>query len=75
MLDHRPLSATEVRRQNRNRVYRQLTASWEPITEQELAARLSMSLPTLSQNLNELAEMGLIDRSVTTSTTGGGVRG
>ncbi len=68
---HKPLSTIEVRRQNRNRVYRQLTALWEPVTKQELAAQLSMSLPTLSQNLNELAEMGLIDRSVTTSSTGG----
>ena len=71
MCAHKPLSTVEVRRQNRNRVYRQLTSLWEPITKQELAARLSMSLPTLSQNLNELAEMGLIDRSVTTSSTGG----
>lgn len=71
MCDRKPFSTAEVRRQNRNRVYRQLTATWEPITKQELAAQLSMSLPTLSQNLNELAEMGLIDRSVTTSSTGG----
>ena len=61
----------EVRRQNRNRVYRQLTATWEPITKQDLATQLSMSLPTLTQNLNELAELGLIDRSVTTLSTGG----
>ena len=71
MCPHKPLSTIEVRRQNRNRVYRHLTTLWEPVTKQELAARLSMSLPTLSQNLNELAEMGLIDRSVTTSSTGG----
>lgn len=71
MCDRKPFSTTEVRRQNRNRVYRRLTATWEPITKQELATQLSMSLPTLSQNLNELAEMGLIDRSVTTSSTGG----
>ena len=30
-----------------------------------------MSLPTLTQNLNELTEMGLIDRSITTDSTGG----
>ena len=71
MCDRKPFSTTEVRRQNRNRVYRQLTATWEPITKQDLATQLSMSLPTLSQNLNELAEMGLIDRSETTSSTGG----
>lgn len=71
MFDQKPFSTTQVRRQNRNRVYRQLTATWEPITKQDLATQLSMSLPTLTQNLNELAEMGLIDRSVTTSSTGG----
>ena len=71
MCAHRPLSTVEVRKQNRNRVYRQLISLWEPVTKQELAFRLSMSLPTLSQNLNELAEMGLIDRSSTTDSTGG----
>lgn len=71
MCAHRPLSTVEVRKQNRNRVYRRLTESWEPVTKQELAFRLSMSLPTLSQNLNELAELGLIDRSSTTDSTGG----
>ena len=71
MCDRKLFSTTEVRRQNRNRVYRQLTATWEPITKQDLATQLSMSLPTLSQNLNELGEMGLIDRSETTSSTGG----
>lgn len=71
MCAHRTLSTVELRKQNRNRVYRSLIMSWEPVTKQELAFRLSMSLPTLSQNLNELAEMGLIDRSVTTDSTGG----
>lgn len=71
MCAHRPLSTVELRKQNRNRVYRCLTTLWEPVTKQELAYSLSMSLPTLSQNLNELAEMGLIDRSATTDSTGG----
>lgn len=71
MCAHRTLSTVELRKQNRNRVYRCLTTLWEPVTKQELAFRLSMSLPTLSQNLNELAEMGLIDRSATTDSTGG----
>ena len=71
MSAHRPLSTVELRRQNRNRVYRYLIARWEPVTKQELSFRLSMSLPTLTQNLNELTEMGLIDRSGTTDSTGG----
>lgn len=68
---HTPLSTAEVRRQNRNRLYRSLTQQWLPATKQELALRLSMSLPTLTQNLNELADMGLIDRSERSSSTGG----
>lgn len=71
MCAHRTLSTMELRKQNRNRVYRFLITLWEPITKQELASHLSMSLPTLSQNLNELTEMGLIDRSATTDSTGG----
>ena len=71
MATHAPLSTTELRRQNRNRLYRSLTQQWLPATKQELALRLSMSLPTLTQNLNELADMGLIDRSERSSSTGG----
>ena len=71
MATHAPLSTTELRRQNRNRLYRSLTQQWLPATKQELARRLSMSLPTLTQNLNELTDMGLIDRSERSSSTGG----
>ena len=71
MSAHRPLSTVELRKQNRNRVYRYLIGQWKPVTKQELAFQLSMSLPTLTQNLNELTEMGLIDRSITTDSTGG----
>lgn len=71
MRHSRPLSTVELRKENRNRVYRALIARWEPITKQDLAYQLSMSLPTLSQNLNELAEQGLIDRSAATGSTGG----
>lgn len=71
MIARRTLSTVELRKENRNRVYRHLITAWEPITKQELAFQLSMSLPTLTQNLNELTEMGLIDCSVTTDSTGG----
>ena len=71
MSSRRPLSTVELRKENRNRVYRYLIAQWEPVTKQDLAFRLSMSLPTLTQNLNELTDMGLLDRSVTTDSTGG----
>ena len=50
MCAHRPLSTAELRKQNRNRVYRYLTALWEPVTKQELAFRLSKSLPYPTEN-------------------------
>lgn len=64
------LSTIELRKQNRNRVYRQLVTSG-PTTKQELAQKLNMSLPTLTQNLKELSAMGLVDDSETTDSTGG----
>ncbi|NCB62465.1 MAG: ROK family transcriptional regulator [Clostridia bacterium] len=66
-----PLSTIELRRQNRNRVYLRLVTSDAPVTKQDLAQELSMSLPTLTQNLKELLAMGLIDDSETTDSTGG----
>ena len=65
------MSTIELRRQNRNRVFRSLIDVEAPLTKQELAGRLSMSLPTLTQNLKELDAMGLIDASCTTDSTGG----
>lgn len=64
-------STAEVRRANRNRVYRYLYGAEETVTKQDLAYALSMSLPTLTQNLNELLEEGLIDNSETADSSGG----
>lgn len=64
-------STIEVRRANRNRVFRYLYEATEPVTKQDLAYALSMSLPTLTQNLNELLEEGLIDNSETADSSGG----
>lgn len=65
------MSTVELRRQNRNHVFRSLIDAEEPLTKQDLAAGLFMSLPTLTQNLKELDAMGLIDSSCTTDSTGG----
>lgn len=64
-------STIELRRLNRNRVFRWLYRSDKAVTKQELAYNLSMSLPTLTQNLKELLADGLIDDSGTTESTGG----
>jgi len=65
-----PLSSMELRKQNRNRVYRTILDR-RAVTKQELAQLLTMSMPTVTQNLRELAEAGLIDDSETTESTGG----
>jgi predicted NBD/HSP70 family sugar kinase len=65
------MSTVELRRQNRNRVFRGLMDGGEPLTKQDLAAQLGMSMPTLSQNLKELEAMGLVENSGTTGSTGG----
>lgn len=64
-------SVSELRRANRNRVYRYLYESMEPQTTQDVARALSMSLPTVNQNLSELLDMGLIDNSKIAPSNGG----
>lgn len=59
------------RRQTRNRVYRCLYDSPVPMSKQELALELELSLPTLYQNLNELLELGLIEYAGAQSSSGG----
>ncbi len=66
-----PHSTVELRKINRNRVFHYLYHAAEPLTKQELAYRLSMSLPTLTQNLTELIGMGLVDNSETAGSNGG----
>ena len=65
------LSTMEMRKKNRNRVYHLLVTQPQPRTRQELAKELVMSLPTLTQNIKELSEMGLIAATGTTDSTGG----
>lgn len=62
---------TELRRANRNRVFRALYRAPQGVTKQELAYALSMSLPTLTQNLRELTELGLVDSSAVGDSSGG----
>ncbi len=66
-----PHSTADLRLINRNRVYRYLYSATVPVTKQDLAQTLSMSLPTLTQNLSELLAMGLIDNSEIADSTGG----
>lgn len=51
-----------IKKINRSRVF-QLISSCDKISKQDIANELSMSLPTVTQNLNELLEMGLISNN------------
>lgn len=64
-------STADLRRANRNRVYRFLYESTQPQTKQTAAQALCMSMPTLNQNISELLEMGLVDDSKIAESTGG----
>ena len=67
-----PTMNTAVLRQtNRRRVLQYLYDSGEPATKQEIAGELSLSLPTVTGNLAELLEEGLVSCSGTQESTGG----
>jgi len=62
---------TERRRQTRNSIYQYLFYSDTPHSKQEIVSDLSLSLPTVHQNLAELFEASLIRRAGTQQSTGG----
>lgn len=62
---------SERRRQTRNKVYRALYDSQEPLSKQALALKLDMSLPTIYQNVTELLDMGLIEYTGSQGSSGG----
>lgn len=63
-------SAIEIKRQNRKNVYRIIYQRGK-ISKQEIANELTLSLPTVTQNLAELAEQGLIFKNGNFQSTGG----
>ena len=62
---------TERRRQTRNSIYQYMFFSDTPHSKQEIATELSLSLPTVHQNLTELIDAGLVRRDGTHQSTGG----
>lgn len=64
------LTSSELRTTNRRSVLHTVYEQKE-ISKQGLAQSLHMSLPTVTQNLKELEEMGLIDRRGLYESTGG----
>ena len=62
---------TERRRQTRSSIYQYLYGTAEFCSKQSLARELSLSLPTVYQNLKELMDAGLVDYSGEQRSTGG----
>lgn len=65
------INNTEKKRQTLNRVFRCLYDSDTPLSKQELSLQLSLSLPTVYQNVNELLDMGLIEFTGAQASRGG----
>ena len=59
-----------LRRKNKNRIFRLIYTQRE-ISRHEIATALSLSLPTVNQNLKELYAEGLIEFTGTFNSTGG----
>ncbi|MCO5386517.1 MAG: ROK family transcriptional regulator [Desulfosporosinus sp.] len=64
------MNSIEVRKINRNAIYKFLYKR-DPISIQEIAQTLNMSLPTVTQNLKELQERDLIIETGLFESTGG----
>ncbi len=64
------LSASEIKLQNRQMVYRYIRENG-PVSKQDIVVALQLSLPTVTQNLEYLKKQGLIDASRKIKHTGG----
>ena len=69
-IEERQSAMYDLRRKNRNRIFR-LIYEKQQISRQEISNTLSLSLPTVNQNLKELSAEGLIEFTGTFSSTGG----
>ena len=65
------ISTAELRRRNKNNMYRFFYHADEPRTKQDIAGSLSLSLPTVTQNLKELMDEGLIEYAGMEASSGG----
>ena len=60
----------ELKKINRNNIYRTLIEN-KVLSKQEIAYRLQISVPTVTQNVNELMEEGLVEETGEFASTGG----
>lgn len=70
-MERKRISTTELRKQNRNQVFRIIYDAEGPLTKQEIAKRLHMSLPTVTQNLKELFDENILTDAGADESTGG----
>lgn len=64
------LTNTDVKKLNKNRIFRLIYSS-DKLSRQEIADQLGLSLPTVNQNLKMLMEEGLIEYVGNFTSTGG----
>lgn len=64
------LTRTDIKRINRSEIFNFIYHEHKT-SKQEIANRLQMSLPTVSQNLKELEDLGLIEKKGQFESTGG----
>lgn len=69
-VEERQSAMYDLRRKNRNRIFR-LIYEKQQISRMEISNILSLSLPTVNQNLKELSSEGLIEFTGTFGSTGG----
>lgn len=63
-------TTTDLKLINRNKVYRYIYEK-DKVSKQDIVRALGLSLPTISQNLSELFEMGLLQYAGTFESSGG----
>ena len=68
---NKKISTAELRKKNKNIIYRLFYESFADKTKQDISLELNLSLPTVTQNLNELFEDNLIEYSGFIDSSGG----
>ena len=66
----KPSEITQLRKGNKNNIYKYILRN-EQCSKNDIAFSLNLSLPTVSKNLNELIESGLVRSAGTFDSTGG----
>ena len=59
-MEREKLSANEIKIQNRQRIYQFIRENYQ-VSKQDVVVGLQLSLPTVTQNLEYLRNLGLID--------------